>query len=470
MASTTSRFLIRDQIGALEIANRAVDLLGLLIAALLISQIHPFLREHADQSVLLFLVSSLLTLLIFQQSHLYRSWRGRPLSDQFSRLFLAILGSIAATLVAWKLLGLDSMISLTSVLLWQAIAGFILITQRTLLHLLFRSLRILGNNTKSVVICGWGELGKSILSQCRKSSETGFEIVGILDDTTTTAAADRPPILGPLSSIQEQLSQQRVDEIWIALPLSEMVRVEEIVRAAENHMTCVRLFPDIYSFNLLNHSTSELLGFPIIDLSVNHMDGINRLFKELEDRVLGFLFFLISLPVMGLIALAIKSTSSGPVIFRQKRLGRDGYRFTIYKFRTMINDTDPAGEFMQAKKDDPRFTGLGRWLRKTSLDELPQLFNVLQGKMSLVGPRPHAIEQDELFQKQIPGYLRRNRVKPGITGWAQVNDLRGEVHDVNDVVQRLKHDLYYIEHWSIWFDLRIILATLLKMFFSKKAW
>ena len=121
-------------------------------------------------------------------------------------------------------------------------------------------------------------------------------------------------------------------------------------------------------------------------------------------------------------------------------------------------------------RHDPRVTSVGRILRRTSLDELPQLFNVLQGKMSLVGPRPHAIEQDELFQKQIPGYLRRNRVKPGITGWAQVNDLRGEVHDLNDVVQRLKHDLYYIEHWSIWFGLRIILATLLKMFFSKKAW
>jgi putative colanic acid biosynthesis UDP-glucose lipid carrier transferase len=163
-------------------------------------------------------------------------------------------------------------------------------------------------------------------------------------------------------------------------------------------------------------------------------------------------------------------TSDGPVLFKQRRNGWDGKPFTIYKFRTMHVHQEPEGQLTQARQNDDRFTIVGRWLRRTSLDELPQLYNVLQGRMSIVGPRPHAIEHDHLYRQKIEGYMRRNRVKPGITGWAQINDLRGEVHNIEEMVRRVKHDLYYIEHWSLWFDLRIILATILKIFFSRRAW
>jgi putative colanic acid biosynthesis UDP-glucose lipid carrier transferase len=171
-----------------------------------------------------------------------------------------------------------------------------------------------------------------------------------------------------------------------------------------------------------------------------------------------------------MIALIIRLTSDGPILFKQRRRGWDGKPFTIYKFRTMQLHTEPPGQLTQARINDHRFTAIGRWLRKTSLDELPQLYNVLQGRMSLVGPRPHAIEHDNFYEKHIEGYLRRHRVKPGITGWAQINDLRGEVQELEEMSRRVKHDLYYIEHWSLWFDVRIILATVLKIFFSKKAW
>ena len=213
-----------------------------------------------------------------------------------------------------------------------------------------------------------------------------------------------------------------------------------------------------------------MLGFPIIDLNVDRMQGVNRIIKDLEDKLLGWIFFLIALPMIGLIAVLIRMSSEGPIIFRQRRNGWDGKPFTIYKFRTMWVHEEPEGQLTQARKDDHRFTPIGRWLRRTSFDELPQLFNVIQGKMSIVGPRPHAIEHDSFYQQHIEGYLRRNRVKPGITGWAQINDLRGEVQEIEEMSRRVKHDLYYIEHWSLWFDLRIILATILKIFFSKKAW
>ena len=179
---------------------------------------------------------------------------------------------------------------------------------------------------------------------------------------------------------------------------------------------------------------------------------------------------LIGLPLIGLIALLIRMESPGPVIFKQRRHGCDGKPFTIYKFRTMRLHKEADGSLTQARRQDDRFTRIGRWLRRSSLDELPQLVNVLQGRMSMVGPRPHAIEHNEYYRQHIDGYMRRHRVKPGITGWAQINDLRGETQTIEEMSRRVKHDLFYIEHWSVWFDLRIVLTTLLKIFFSRKAW
>ena len=470
MSSTNSRFLTQDRIGALELANRAVDVLSLVLAALVASHLRPAFAQNLSDGLLLFSLNTAITLFVFQQSHLYRSWRGRPLSDQFSRLLLAIFSASLMTVVVWKLLGIDQSVPVEAITNWLFIAGSLLILQRTLLHVLFRSLRALGSNSKRVLLVGGGELSRTIFQQCKKSPETGFEIIGVLDHEQGLANNDEPDRLGTLSDLSACLSRQKIDEVWIALPLSEMTQAEHILTTSEQYMVCARLFPDIYSFNLLNHSTSELLGFPVIDLSVNQMDGANKIIKEIEDRVLSTFFLLISAPLMILIALIVRWGSPGPAIFRQRRYGLNGEAFTIYKFRTMFLGPDSTPVFSQAKKDDPRFTPIGKWLRRTSLDELPQLINVLQGKMSLVGPRPHAIEQDDFFKEKIPGYKRRNRIKPGITGWAQVNDFRGEVFSIEDMAERVKHDLYYIEHWSLWFDFRIIIATILKIFLSKKAW
>jgi putative colanic acid biosynthesis UDP-glucose lipid carrier transferase len=473
VAQTVSRFFSREYAGLIELATRWLDLFGGVVSALLalaLSQadLHG---EAARDWVLLVLIHLLLSLFTFQQGELYRSWRGRPYSDQFARLMLAWAVASVLTVSAWFGVGLQPLIDLGLLMLWLGLQLVVVGGQRAALHLSMRHLRRLGGNPKRVIIYGAGPLGLSIRSQTVASPESGFQVIGFLDDGVIFEdEVAGVPLLGGRHNIEEVLVEHNPDELWIALPLSALERLASTLDLADERRVSVRLFPDIYGMTLLNHSASELLGFPILDLNVDRMQGVNRWVKNTEDRVLGFVFLLIALPVIALIALVVKLESRGPVLFKQKRNGFDGKPFTIYKFRTMQVHREPEGQLTQARKHDERFTRIGRFLRRSSLDELPQLVNVLQGRMSLVGPRPHAIEHNEYFSEHIEGYLRRHRVKPGITGWAQVNDLRGETQTIEEMSRRVKHDLYYIEHWSLWFDLRIILTTILKMFFSRKAW
>ena len=463
-----SRFLSREYAGLIELATRWLDIVGGVLAAFVASL---WLGLMGRDWMLLVLVNLLLNYILFQQGELYRSWRGRPYSDQFSRLVLAWLVSSLATALIWAVADLREAVRLEQLLLWFGVSLLLIGGQRAALHLSVRRFRRLGGNPKRVVIYGAGPLGQSILQQTLSSPESGFQVVGFLDDGVIfESQIAGVPVLGGRLDAQSVMDEIQPDELWIALPLSALERVGAILELADERRVSVRLFPDIYGMTLLNHSASELLGFPILDLNVDRMQGANRWVKNTEDRVLGFVFLLIALPVIALIALVVKLESRGPVLFKQKRNGFDGKPFTIYKFRTMQVHREPEGQLTQARKHDERFTRIGRFLRRSSLDELPQLVNVLQGRMSLVGPRPHAIEHNEYFSEHIEGYLRRHRVKPGITGWAQVNDLRGETQTIEEMSRRVKHDLYYIEHWSLWFDLRIILTTILKMFFSRKAW
>ena len=472
MKPYSTRSLARHHAGLVEAANRGLDTLAFIVSALIIWLGAATPLEPTRDWVLLVLLNAVCNLLTFEHAELYRSWRGRPFSDQLGRLLLASLGGSAVTFLVWQLLDLRAVITPQLFFLWLALNVMLISGQRAIFQLIVRYYRRQGVNTKHILIYGAGLLGRSIATQAKRSPETGYQVIAFLDDDQQLAqqARDGIPVVGNLDTLDQWLNDNDIDEIWVALPLSALQKVTRILEVANTHMVCVRLFPDLNGLTLLNHSVSEMLGLPIIDLNVNRMQGANRVIKEVEDKLLGFLFFLIALPIIGLIALIIRLTSEGPVIFRQRRHGWDGRLFTIYKFRTMVVHSEPDGQLTQAKKDDDRFTPIGRWLRRTSLDELPQLFNVIQGKMSLVGPRPHAIEHNNFYEQQISGYMRRHRVKPGITGWAQINDLRGEVKEIESMNRRLKHDLYYIEHWSLWLDLRIILATILKLFFSRNAW
>jgi putative colanic acid biosysnthesis UDP-glucose lipid carrier transferase len=471
MLSPTNRFLTREHAGLIELACRWLDALGGVWGAITVTLLWaPWPNTPARDWLMLVVINLLATLFCFQQNDLYRSWRGRPYTDQFSRLGLAWALASLITFLVWQVLGLGLLIPIEMLAGWLIANLFFIGGQRAILHLSVRMIRKRGANQKQVLVYGAGTLGRSILGQTIKSPESGFKVIGFIDDNPALKGQDidGKTVLGGLSELPPLLDQ--ADEVWVALPLSGMQGVSPLLDLADQHRVSVRLFPDIYGLTLFNHSVSELLGFPTLDLNVDQMTGLNRWVKNAEDKVLGLVFLTIALPLLLFIGLSIRLSSRGPVLFKQRRHGWDGKPFTIYKFRTMRVHRESQGALTQARKTDDRFTTIGRWLRRTSLDELPQLVNVLQGRMSLVGPRPHAIEHNEFYRQHIQGYMRRHRVKPGITGWAQVNDLRGETQTIEEMSRRVKHDMYYIENWSLWFDLRIIVTTVLKLFFSKKAW
>ena len=232
----------------------------------------------------------------------------------------------------------------------------------------------------------------------------------------------------------------------------------------------IRFIPDIFGFKLLNHDVFEIAGIPIISLTQTPMAGTNRLLKAIEDRVLASLILVVISPLLLFIIVGIKLSSKGPIFFRQKRHGWDGKEIVVCKFRTMVVHKETDNIVTQATKNDPRLTKFGAFLRRTSLDELPQFINVLQGRMSIVRPRPHPLQHNEIYRNKIDSYMLRHHVKPGITGWAQINGWRGETDTLEKMQKRIEYDLFYINNWSLLFDLKIIFLTLFKGMFGKNVY
>ncbi len=471
MINQTSRFLAREHSGLIEFSSRVIDIFSILLAAGLIAYFLKIDITNLKNWAQLVFIKVLLCLIIFKEANLYRSWRGRPFSDQFSRLIISYITSSIVIFLLWSALNLKVEIKIEQFLFWILLSGLFIFSFRAFAYTFIRQLRKKGVNQKKIIIFGAGQLGKALLHRTLNSPESGFLITGFIDNNKShLEKISGIPIIGGTNELSNILKTKRIDEIWLALPLKAIDQIEKVIELTSNKNTAVRLIPDLFGLTLLNHSVTEFLGFPVIDLSVNRMVGINLFVKSCEDKILGLLFFLLTFPLMCIIALGLLLTSGRPIVFKQKRLGWDGKVFTIYKFRTMKPHDEPKNKVTQASLNDQRFTKVGKWLRKSSLDELPQIINVLQGRMSLVGPRPHVAQHENEYQKNIQGYVRRHSVKPGITGWAQVNDLRGEIKSLDDINRRLQHDLFYIENWSLWFDFRIILTTIIKIFFSRQAW
>jgi putative colanic acid biosynthesis UDP-glucose lipid carrier transferase len=265
------------------------------------------------------------------------------------------------------------------------------------------------------------------------------------------------------------VNKEHVPMVFLTLPLKAETRMRQILDQFLDSPANLYIIPDLFTFKLMNLNAFQVGGTPVIALSASPMSARKEILKRAEDLILGTLALLLASPVMVCIALAIKLGSSGPVFFRQWRYGLDGREIRVWKFRTMRVMED-GHEFRQATRDDQRVTALGRLLRKYSLDELPQLFNVLAGSMSLVGPRPHAVAHDESFRRLLPGYMWRLKIKPGITGWAQVNGWRGETDTVGKMEQRMEHDLFYIEHWSLSLDMQILWMTIWKGFINENSY
>ncbi len=262
------------------------------------------------------------------------------------------------------------------------------------------------------------------------------------------------------------IARQEVDEVWLALPLHAEKRVKEILHELRHDMVTTRFVLDIFGMDLLNHSLTSLAGFPVLNIRSTPMVGMSRVIKAIEDRLLAGCILLLISPLLIMIALAVKWSSKGPVFYRQKRVGWNGKEFEMLKFRSMPVNVESTSGPVWASQHENRATRVGAFLRKTSLDELPQFINVLRGDMSIVGPRPERQYFVEQFKEDVPRYMQKHLVKAGITGWAQVNGWRGNT----SLEKRIEYDLYYIENWSLGFDLKIIFLTIFRGFVNKNAY
>lgn len=330
--------------------------------------------------------------------------------------------------------------------------------------------RHLDTATRSVVI-GSGWLAASLALRINGNGTIGERVVGVVDDADAKAISHWPirdvPVLASVDALESMIASGEVDRVYVALPAARSGEVVALQVRLLRHNIDVIWAPDIFAMNVVNPSVRELAGIPLISLSESPMaSGARAYMKSLID-VCGALAALVALsPLFLVIAAAIRLTSEGPVFYRQQRTGWDGRRFEIWKFRSMYVHDEGPGCVTQARKGDARITPVGSFLRRTSIDELPQLINVLTGSMSLVGPRPHSVIHDEEFRALIDAYQARHRVKPGITGWAQVHGLRGEIRTIDDMSRRIEYDLQYINGWSLTRDLWILLRTPFALFHS----
>ncbi len=386
-----------------------------------------------------------------------RSYRG----GQFIQLVLSLSGAWLGTVllgVLWLFLTKSaSEYSRAWAMAWAGLSLLALVASRAVLYTLLRYLRSRGYNYRCVVVVGTGATISYLLSRLGPAQWTGYRMVDFIDPAQT----DR---------IEQRGSDPSVQEIWLCLPPNNTPVLHRTMHALRFSAKQIRLVPDVFTYNLLNLDISQVSGVPMVELTASRLDNaLAQMAKEVFDRVAALLILLLISPLMLGIALGVKLSSPGPVFFRQKRHGWNGDVIEVLKFRSMKVHAE-HGTVTQATQNDPRITRFGAFLRRTSLDELPQFINVLRGHMSIIGPRPHAIEHNERYKHLVPGYMLRHKVKPGITGWAQVNGLRGETNTLDKIERRVEYDLYYINNWSFMLDLKIFVGTVIKGFVNRNAY
>jgi putative colanic acid biosynthesis UDP-glucose lipid carrier transferase len=467
------RGILKEYATVFDLLSRVLDLTAVVLGALLAfwwAQGNLQISTRYQEAILL---ATVLSFIVFRWFALYQSWRGISLAVQLQRMTLAWgLVFVLLTLVAFFFKA-GHHYSREWAVYWWLVSWTLLIASRGSARVALRWLRSTGANYRRVVIVGAGPLAAMVIRQLRESSWSGLRVVGVFDDgdhSPSVGVFNGVPVWGGLAEVSRYVEKSNVDQVWLCLPLAAEDRMNAVLHALRHSTVDVRFVPDIFGFQLLNHSLSDVAGVPVINLTASPLEGPSRLVKEIEDRLLALMILIVISPLMAIIALGVKLSSPGPVIFRQLRHGWDGQSIEVWKFRSMRVHAEDAGGLTQCRRHDPRVTRFGVFLRRTSLDELPQFFNVLQGRMSIVGPRPHAIEHNEHYKETVDQYMLRHKVKPGITGWAQVHGLRGETDTVDKMRKRVEYDLYYIQNWSLWLDLKIILLTLFRGFTHKNAY
>ncbi|MDM8557797.1 undecaprenyl-phosphate glucose phosphotransferase [Thiotrichales bacterium HSG14] len=415
------------------------------------------------------IISILLSFIIFPWFDIAK-WDGPTLFSSVYKLIAAWITVITILILFAFLLKISANFSRSWVVIWTLFGSVILIFMRWSVYygveLLFKQ----GWHENRIIIIGTGTLGKQLVQNIKTSKfYTNVEVVAFFDDNKKSPikTLENIPIIHNISTLASFVENNKINEVLVTPQNIEISYLETVLHQLRYQLVIVRFVANLLSFRLINASIANKYGLPVITLVESPMTkGINRFLKFIEDKLIASLIILLISPLMLVIASGIKLNSPGPIFFCQERVGWNGQLFMMFKFRSMPMDAEKETGPVWNKMDDQRATRFGHFLRKTSLDELPQFWNVLKGDMSIVGPRPERPYFVEQFKAEIPNYMQKHLVKAGITGWAQVNGWRGNT----DLRQRIEHDIFYIENWSILFDFQIIVMTIFKGFFNKNAY
>ena len=387
------------------------------------------------------------------------------------QLLIRWIAVLAILLVAGYLTQFAGLFPRRIVCTWALVAPFAFIPAALFLHEFRRRMTMSPENVRSAVFIGYSPHSRSLADKLTAHPELCTEVLGFFDDRglDRLGEMDHFELLGDLPQVGDYVRRHKVDVIFIALPIRHLERVMNLLDDLHDSTASIYYVPDVFVFDLIQSRSGEVLGMPVVALCETPFYGLRGVMKRFTDLVLTLGALVFALPVMLVLALIIRLTSRGPVIFKQRRYGLDGKEIVVYKFRSMYV-ADDGDEIIQVTREDPRVTPIGRILRSYSLDELPQLINVLQGRMSLVGPRPHAVAHNEEYRQLIKGYMMRHKVLPGITGLAQVNGCRGETRTLQDMEARVSYDLEYLRSWTPLLDLKILFLTVVRVLHDSKAY
>jgi len=453
-----------------ELIYRTVDILIILLTLFLGS---PYTNFYNTEG---YLIAGLIAVVIFglvgRFTDIYTSWSGRPLRDEAVRIIIAWLLTFLSLIFIAFITKTSEQFSRVVLMAWLVATPVLLILARFLLRVIFARLRKLGVNNRTVAIVGMTQNGFHFARDLENKPEFGYNVVGFYEDRSERNYDEILNHYSHLGDFEDMILAARRgdwDQIYIALPVEARSRMLRLLDELSDSATPIRLLPDYFTTNLLHSKFIEIADNPVLCIYDSPFSADHALIKRIEDLLLGSIILALISPILLIIAAAVKFTSKGPVLFKQTRYGLKGEKILVWKFRSMTVCED-GDKVTQATRGDSRYTKIGEFLRKTSLDELPQFFNVLQGTMSIVGPRPHAVAHNEQYRTLIPGYMLRHLIKPGITGWAQINGWRGETNTIYKMRKRVEFDLEYMREWSLWLDLKIIFFTIFRAFTDKNAY
>ena len=451
---------------AVDIAFRTCDLMIIGLVGLAV-----FFARQTDETSLHYptylgaiILAMIIATLLLHRFDVYRDDFIFALRIPFGNLITAWAVTFCVLLAIAFLLKTSDAYSRAWALSWFAGTTVGLVVGRLTLRRWVRGLALAGRFANRTVILGAGEQGRRLAGYLQRHGDVNTKIIGFADDRTSRVPKESEgiPVLGNVDDLIRMIRRDQVDQVVVALPWTADLRLREVVRKLERTPVSIRLAPDLAAFSFPDRSFIQVGRLPFMRLFDRPISGWSFILKSMEDRFIAAALLVVLLPIFAIVAVAIKLDSPGPVFFRQKRYGFNHNLFDCWKFRTMHQHETDANAEVLTRRNDVRVTRVGRFLRRTSIDELPQLLNVLTGQMSLVGPRPHATSAKAggyLYEDAVDAYAARHRVKPGITGWAQVNGWRGETDTVEKIERRVEYDLFYIENWSLIFDLQILLRT-----------